>query len=487
MEDYYNLIGVPFDATGEEIRVAYFEAARQNHPDANPTPQAKEDFLKIQEAYEVLSNPQKREEYNLTLPKEYHEKSALEVNVRYSRHTVPLLGEPQIVYALLELTCTAETDPLYLPPVNLCLVVDRSTSMQGNRIGMVKENIRQLLHLLRPQDILSIVTFSDRAEVLLHPTQVNGLGESDLGLNKLATSGATEIFQGLEAGYELIQQGSNHQINRQIVLLTDGHTYGDEESACQLAQIAAEQGIFINALGFGNEWNDIFLDRLSAIGGGNSSYVVNSKDLYTFFDMKLRNLESLYARSITLEFESDPGVQLRYAFRLRPEISPLPVGKHILLGGLNYGKSLSLILEFYLSPMQDEKADVRLAKGKITMDIPSMPISKNRVLVEIKRPVHVTLNHELPPPAIIEALSRLSLYRLQEKARQDVAAGDIIQASRHLHHLATHLLARGDRSLAQTVMMEVEYLQKNRSFSTEGDKRIKYGTCSLLTLAPPES
>jgi len=486
-QDYYNLLGIPFDATGEEIRNAYFDAARLHHPDANHSEENGEVFLAIQEAFEVLSNPKKRAEYDRTLPETYHTKSALVLHSRFSRNTIPLLGEPQVVYALLELTCTAETDPLRLPSIDLCLVVDRSTSMAGDRLMMVKDNIEQLLNLLRPQDIFSIVTFSDRAEVFLPPTRVGDLNRKELRLNQLIPSGATEIFQGLNAGFQLFTRGTTGSASRQIVLMTDGHTYGDEEACYQLANEAAEQGILINALGFGSEWNDGFLDQLCAISGGNASYVISSKDLYTFFEQKMRSLENLYARQIQLKFESDPAVQLRYAFRIRPEISPLPISNQIPLGGLHYGKQISIMLEFVISPLKEGITEIQLAKGKISMEIPSMPVSKHRLLVDLKRPVRTSLDRETPPAAILDAMSVLSMYKMQEKVRQEVGAGNIAMATRHLHHLATHLLARGERKLAQTVLLEAEYLQQNRTFSAEGDKRIKYGTRSLLMLLPAET
>ena len=69
-QDYYTILGLPRNATVEEIRQSYFEAARRFHPDTNTAPGDTELFLGFQEAYEVLSNPKKRAKYDLTLPPE---------------------------------------------------------------------------------------------------------------------------------------------------------------------------------------------------------------------------------------------------------------------------------------------------------------------------------------------------------------------------------------------------------------------------------
>jgi len=65
-QDFYAVLGVSKTASPAELKKAYYKLAIQYHPDKNPgNPKAEEQFKRISEAYDVLSDPEKRKLYNL--------------------------------------------------------------------------------------------------------------------------------------------------------------------------------------------------------------------------------------------------------------------------------------------------------------------------------------------------------------------------------------------------------------------------------------
>ncbi len=170
--DFYTLLGLSRNASSQEVHKAYLEAARRLHPDRNLSAGETEMFLETQAAYEVLSNPKKRSKYDASLPPEQFSDILLDQKIQFSRSSILQLDEPQIIYLLLEFFAPPGLRTTRAAPaLNLCLLLDRSTSMQGHKMDVVKATAIQIMRKMKPQDIFSVVAFSDRAEVIIPATR----------------------------------------------------------------------------------------------------------------------------------------------------------------------------------------------------------------------------------------------------------------------------------------------------------------------------
>jgi len=483
-QDYYSLLGLNRKASVEDIRRAYFEAAQKLHPDKNTAAGETELFLDVQQAYEVLSNAKRRAQYDATLPPEEKVILPYLYNILYSRPNLIRLQEPQMLYIILEFEAPLAARQAPAPPLNVCLVLDRSTSMQGEKMDVVKAAAIQVLRNLRPQDILSVVTFSDRAEVVIPASYYQERSRLEAKVQMIQPSGATEIYQGLEAGVKEVMRSLDSRRVNHVILLTDGHTYGDEQQCLALASKIAERGIGISAMGIGKEWNDIFLDVLATRTGGSSAYISHPQDIKQLLLEKFNALAQTYAEDMSLSLTPIDGVELAYAFRIQPDPSPIPLDSPLHLGSILQDASTQVIFEYIIQPKAVKSDLLAILNGTLKVAIASQPMPVPALRLNLNRPVDDVPEADPPPPKIVQALSRLMLFRMQERVRTEIENGRIDTATRHLKILASNLLSQGERSLAQTILLEVDHLQKQNVLSAEGSKKMKYGTRALVVASP---
>lgn len=402
----------------------------------------------------------------------------LSVELSHSRPSLLAVDEPQVLYTLVSIRPGKDPDRPLAPDLNLCIALDRSTSMAGERLDTARSSVAEILRRLRPQDHLSLLTFSDRAEILVGARSTDSASSVEGRLNQIQTSGGTEIFQGLQAALAEIREGRRTGAIDHIILITDGQTYGDEENCRQLAEQAAQEGTEITAVGIGAEWNDVFLDSLASRTGGQAVFIDQVSTLAHFMREKFHGFGQVYSDRLTLEIATNPGVILRAAFRISPSPTPLPTQTFLRLGTLYQGSTLSLLLELLFSPLS---ATPSFEVGNLTFGAHLVP--QNEELQSVLSLAFPVTEEVVPTPIsgpLLAAVRSVTLYELQERAVIEAKAGHVERATRKLNRLATQLLELGESSVANTVIGEAEQLSLEHHLSESGQKRMKYGTRSLM-------
>jgi Ca-activated chloride channel family protein len=333
---------------------------------------------------------------------------------------------------------------------------------------------------------LSVISFNDRAEVIVPATRGLDINKIDSRISMLHTRGGTEIYMGLQAGMNEIGRNLNPSYLSHIILITDGRTYGDEDDCLKLAGVAALKGVTIHGLGIGHKWNDEFLDALTGKTGGSSAFATQTKGIKDFLKTKFGQIEQTFANNVTLDYTTNPDVELRYAFRLSPDAGGIEGNKTLSVGDIPLGRSLSILLEFVVHNVPEGATEFTMSEGTLNLNIPTRVIPHVSTKFTLARPAAPSPEPHPPPQVLVKAMSRLSLYRLQEQAQKELASGEVDKATRRLNHLATQLLTSGEQELAQTVMLELNNIEGgDDSLSEAAKKRIKYGTRALL-LPPGE-
>ena len=479
--DYYAILGIPRSASVEDIRRAYREAALRLHPDKNPGEEAAELFLQVNRAYEVLSDGEQRSAYDqqlLAMEMELASKASFRSRVIQSRKRLLQLDEPQVHYLLLDIEPSQDL-PEFRPPINLSIVMDRSTSMRGQRLDQLRSAVLKILQAMGEGDSTSIIAFSDRAELIVSPDQSREMSVARARLSLLQAGGGTEIGKGLEMGMEELQRNFSKEGVNHLILLTDGRTYGDEDMCIAMAERASEQGVIVHGVGIGSDWSDRLLDDLASRSGGSVAFLETPKSIMEVLDRIYAGMGRTVASRVRLGGSIAQQVDLRSAFRLLPE--PMPMGDSLpmALGHLPREGIIRLLLEVVIHPIGPMR-ELTLAHFAIDGDVLGREADSLALPLDVRIAVSNEPDPDPPPEEITSALSLISLYRLQEKARHEAELGQSAQAARRLENLATQLLAGGERELARAALSEADRLAQSRRLSTEGEKILKYGTRALL-------
>jgi Ca-activated chloride channel family protein len=477
-KDYYSILGIPPTATKGEVKKAYLEAIKIVHPDMNKDVVGTR-FFDIQEAFNTLNDETVRSEYDADYQITETGVDLFRTNLLLSKTTLPILSEHQLLYALVDLTSTTYSElDLFEPSLNLCLVIDVSSSMKGHKLEEIKHLCFKLSKTLNKTDTLSIVTFNDFADVVIKAQSPN----DDVILNKIQlmqAGGGTEIFSGLEAGYQEIQKYLHADKHNQIILLTDGRTYGDENKCLDLSRSAAGQNIFISCYGIGPEWNDKFLDDVATITGGYSKFVPFGAEYHENILEDIKIISSSKITNIKLQISGLEHCSIRSINRLNPNPVALPALSSVNIGQLPRTGAISLLFEILVGP--NFKLDNPLPI--VDLKFITTGLYKHRVnkasIINLIMPVSTEPSDGEPPAEIIHALEILQMAKIQEKARADVSIGNVDQAISKLKKLIPILEKNGQVELAKTVHFEIMTIQKTRQFSSDGDKQIKYGTRAL--------
>lgn len=482
-QDYYATLGVSSTATASEIKRAYRRLVRQYHPDAPGAPQSTSLLFRlVQETYEILSDPKRRAEYDQERRRFLAAAgSPLALKVTPSLTRLSLLSEKQVFYLLLELSPSDKQQASRMP-LNLCLVLDRSTSMQGARLQRVKEATNYIVDYLTEEDFFSLVTFSDRAEIVLpaHRSMDKAIAKSKVSM--IHSSGGTEILQGLLAGLDQVERWQTLQTLNHLILLTDGQTYGDEQECLAQAVEARQRGISISTMGIGQDWNDKLLDEIASRSGGTSAYIDSASKIMKVFREKIHGLSSIFARNLRLTLLPTEITSLKDVFRISPHIERLDLAPSpIDLGHLEKGTPLGILVELLVQPRQVGQSP--LLTVTVEGDIVSLGLPDERVLAKVGVEVVAEKgDKQTVPPSIVGALGKLAIFCMQEKTMSELERGDIERASQRLETMATRLLNIGETELAKAALLEAGRLVRTGYISPEGRKKIRYGTRSLSIL-----
>ncbi len=414
-------------------------------------------------------------------------KSDIHLQWSISRPVLPTSTEPQLLYALLEANPQAVVRTDSKLPLCLCLVVDRSSSMRGERLNQVKDATHRIIDHMSSEDYFALVTFNDRADIVIPAQRVTDKANLKLKVSGIEAAGGTEMASGLAMAVQEVRRiGMTRGISR-IMLLTDGRTYGDESRCVQIARRAQERRIGMTVLGMGSEWNEDLLETMAAHENSRAHYITSAKEVTQMFAEELQRMHATFAQSVKLYAKLRGDGMLRALDRVRPFIAPISIIEEQTqtwtgnLGDWPSGDTQAFLIEMVVPPLPVGEHPVLQIAIRYTVpdDNAQQQVAATTIQVPVRSPQEAA-KHDPINPNVKQWLERVVAYRLQSRAWQAMEAGDIEEATARLRMAGTRLFEAGETELARTVEEEATLMLQSGVTTAEGRKRIKYGTRGLM-------
>jgi Ca-activated chloride channel family protein len=289
--------------------------------------------------------------------------------------------------------------------------------------------------------------------------------------------------------FELEKSIGPNRVSR-MLLLTDGQTFGDEEACKKIGKKAGAEGIVVNALGLGDDWNEDLLDDVAGASGGVADFIDSPDKIEGFFERAVKSMQDTVIQNARMTLRLANGITPRQVWQVLPMISNLgyrPLSDRdvqVELGELEKDQPRSLLVELLVGSRP--AGSYRIAQTEISYDVPGLKLVGEKVKADIlleltSDPAQVKQYN----PEVMNIVEKVTAFKLQTRALEEAKAGNIAGASQSLRAAATRLLEMGEEDLAQSALAEAENLEKSGQMTSRGTKKLRYETRKLTQRLSP--
>ena len=329
--------------------------------------------------------------------------------------------------------------PRVRAPVDLAIVIDTSGSMRGEKIENARSAARALVSALVDGDIVSLDTFSERAQVLVAPTVIDMRSRARIlsTIDELTPAGATNMFHGLSlAEGHLASAPADHPVRR-VVMISDGIANVGPSTPEDLGALA-ERGLRFRAqvtsLGVGNDYDEHTLNALAVRTSGRMFHLSDPREMASILKREGDLLGATVASDAYVEVVPATGVQIVAA---DPNVHFEWAGNgavRIPLGALFAGQHREALLRVRVGALAAGSAQSAIASVRLHFHDPSDgDLDRVQEVVARVQPTDdasAVTAHANPKTAAIVAV--LDAAKLEMQAAQHVNQGQFADADARL-------------------------------------------------------
>jgi len=225
-----------------------------------------------------------------------------------------LPGEGSLeMHVLILLEAPPEAAGKQRNPISLCLVIDRSGSMRGEKIKMTRDAAGFIINWLTRRDFASVVTYDSSVELLVPFQPLTDKTLIMESIEKIHAGDSTNLSGGWLRGLSSLEENFKPGNIHRLILMTDGQANAgitDEKELAALADYYRQQGITTTTLGFGDGFNDTLLQSVAGAGGGNFHFVPDSEKMASAFLSEFGDVYKVIGQNLEVTVSGEQGVEI---------------------------------------------------------------------------------------------------------------------------------------------------------------------------------
>ncbi|MCC6154729.1 MAG: VWA domain-containing protein [Candidatus Hydrogenedentes bacterium] len=362
----------------------------------------------------------------------------------------------------LRVAVTGEKLPDSTPrvPLNVSIVIDRSGSMQGEKIEAAKRAAKSAIERLRPNDTVSVIAYETSVNIVQPAIRIDDNSDKAAttrhqilsAIDTITATGNTALFAGVSMGAGEIRKESNlrgGRVNR-IVLLSDGLANVGPSSPGELAELGTSlgrEGICVTTLGLGLDYNEDLMSKLASASDGNHMFIDSVEALNRAYAMEFGDAMTVVARNVN--------VRIQCASAVRPVRA---MGREAIVDG---------------SSIQMSLGDISVGRTKyclIELDVPLIEPEGEHVAAEAEVSyLAATTNESKTTRSVVRLRHSRSQAEVEHQTNKEVMVATVQQIAAERNELALRLRDAGKIEEArQELESNAAYLYSNsETFNSE--------------------
>ncbi len=200
-------------------------------------------------------------------------------------------------------------------PVDMVIVLDRSGSMQGEKIRQAKQSLQKLINMLSSQDRLALVSYANNVQTHANLLNINQTNRFLLqsAINSIRTGGGTNLSSGLQQGIAIMQRSLAAGRSGVIILVSDGlanRGVTDPQSLGRMAAAAQKHEFGISTVGVGLDFNEHLMTTIADQGAGKYYFLDEPEKFAEILHNEFEHARMTVASNIAVEIPLPDGVKL---------------------------------------------------------------------------------------------------------------------------------------------------------------------------------